>query len=283
MITPAAKPLRRHRAPAYPTKLDVDLDPHLLAENLPPSWQGAKDLARTAAVFAAASVGGCSEPPSAQHPGNGTPAQAIVAPIFEHGEGRGAVGCVVVSPPVFLSEEDALQVIHEELARAGLEPTVRDTELWSVVIPKRQQELRVDWISGRWDMSSSIVEVAGTGRPLEVDLLDPERAVAVEYVSTSDHERMWIRTFRSTVRGFDLKEAAQWLSEKTQGQEEAVHLGVLYDPASRVRFRWSRDDGSSDNDPQAFKTAEEARAGSQRLLRQQVRDFVDWLKGQGVI
>lgn len=57
----------------------------------------------------------------AQHP---YPAQAgakaVVAPIFEHGEGRGATGCVVVNPPVFLSEQDAMQVIREELPKSGV-------------------------------------------------------------------------------------------------------------------------------------------------------------------
>ena len=46
---------------------------------------------------------------------------AIVAPIFQHGEGRGATGCIVMSPPVFLSEEEALQVIREEMAAKGVQ------------------------------------------------------------------------------------------------------------------------------------------------------------------
>ena len=44
-------------------------------------------------------------------------ASVLVAPIFEHGKGRGATGCIVIAPPVFLSEEDARQAIEEELKR----------------------------------------------------------------------------------------------------------------------------------------------------------------------
>ena len=44
-----------------------------------------------------------------------------VAPVFIHGEGRGALGCVVVSPPVFLSEAEALEV----LAHVGLRQVLR--------------------------------------------------------------------------------------------------------------------------------------------------------------
>ena len=52
-----------------------------------------------------------------------TNAVAIVAPIFQHGEGRGATGCIVMSPPVFLSEEEALLVVREELGKSEMGQT----------------------------------------------------------------------------------------------------------------------------------------------------------------
>ena len=49
----------------------------------------------------------------------GTEGGAIaVAPIFEHGEGRLATGCIVITPPVFLSEEEGMQILREEFAKA---------------------------------------------------------------------------------------------------------------------------------------------------------------------
>jgi hypothetical protein len=59
---------------------------------------------------------------------------AIVAPIFERGEGRGADGCMVMSPPVFLSEEAALQVIREEMAVKGVQLRTNQTTLAGVTV-----------------------------------------------------------------------------------------------------------------------------------------------------
>jgi hypothetical protein len=59
------------------------------------------------------------EDPIPSAPGN-VRANAKVAPIFEYGAGRAGDGCVVVNPPVFLSEQDAMQVIREELKKSGV-------------------------------------------------------------------------------------------------------------------------------------------------------------------
>jgi hypothetical protein len=61
----------------------------------------------------------------------------VVAPIFEHGEGRGATGCVVVTFPVFLSEEEAMQVIREELAEHGIDLT-RGPDLEGLTVMPRE-------------------------------------------------------------------------------------------------------------------------------------------------
>ena len=42
------------------------------------------------------------------------------APVFVHGDGVGASGCVMIAPPVYLSEEDALNIIFTELKKEGL-------------------------------------------------------------------------------------------------------------------------------------------------------------------
>jgi len=53
----------------------------------------------------------------------GIPA-SLVAPIFRHGAGHGSFGCKAVNPPVFLSEDEARQVIIEEGETGGLSFTL---------------------------------------------------------------------------------------------------------------------------------------------------------------
>ena len=88
------KPVRHSEQPAFPTR---------------------REVLAGAATFAVVNLTGCSfvfaEPEAAK---------TTVAPIFEHGDGRGATGCVVVSPPVFLSEEEGMQILREELAKHGV-------------------------------------------------------------------------------------------------------------------------------------------------------------------
>ena len=90
-----AKPVQRCEQPAYPTR---------------------REVLAGAASFALFRLTGCSFVFAESDEGKIT-----VAPIFKHGEGRGATGCIVVSPPVFLSEEEALQIVKEELAKHGVQ------------------------------------------------------------------------------------------------------------------------------------------------------------------
>ena len=90
-----AQRVKRYRKPAYPTRLEALSRPELLKRNLPPGWHALPEMAGTVALFLAvnSTLQAADKKPAG--------AAAVVAPIFEHGEGRGATGCVVVAPPVF--------------------------------------------------------------------------------------------------------------------------------------------------------------------------------------
>ncbi len=137
-----AKPLKRYGGPGYPTRLEVLAHPELLARHLPPVWGRRAEMAGTVALLLA--VNGCvnqqtNGPTESQATSQGVEEQddvtpfeteaGFVAPIFRHGLGRGSIGCVVVAPPIFLSEEDALQVISEELRQAGVKIVSTDVIL----------------------------------------------------------------------------------------------------------------------------------------------------------
>ena len=88
---------------------------------------------------------------------------AIVAPIFKHGEGRGATGCVAVSPPVFLSAEEALHVIKEELTQQGVNISDENVQFDSVSLPRKTLQMREDWVSGQHGIE--LVEVPDSSAP----------------------------------------------------------------------------------------------------------------------
>ena len=252
-------PVKRHRHPAYPTKLEVQCDPRLLRQNIPPAWRAVPEIAGAVALFLAVESTGCRS-------GSKTP---VVAPLFEHGEGRGATGCIVVAPPVFLSEEEAMQVIREEAGQHGL---TLSPQKWTVPGVKLAGNL--------WS----------------VDAVDLERKVAVKFVSQTDHnqvdsareeERFMAflrRTRASSVTKYDLRETGRFLATRVRKQAaEKVYLGTLYDPGTRLKRPERNLPEQSQNTKDDVNPWESARTESKRLLRLQVQDFVKWLQAQGAI
>lgn len=59
----------------------------------------------------------------------------LVAPIFEHGSGRGSFGCDSVAPPSFISEEEAFQVVEEEAKNYGISFEKPGKELKNIKLP----------------------------------------------------------------------------------------------------------------------------------------------------
>jgi hypothetical protein len=258
-----AAPVRRHRRPAYPTKLEAQSDPSLLRKNVPPAWRAVPELAGAVALFVALETAGC-------RPGGKSP---VVAPLFEHGEGRGSTGCVAVAPPVFLSEEEAIQVIREEASRQGL---TLSRQPWQV--PGAQ------FADG----------------PASVDAVDLEKKVAVKFISETAHrdlarakrDERFLAPLRglslSSVHPYDLPEMGRYFAARVRRQGQGkIYLGTLYDPAIRLKPdrqepNWK---GMTAEEAEAAwqKPRNEARAEAKRLLRLQVQDFVKWLQAQGAI
>ena len=271
--------------PAYPTKLDVLAEPELLARYVPPAWLAKAEVAGALSAFLAVNAAGCADKAKSSQP-HVDPRlanAAIVAPVFEHGDGRGATGCIVVSPPVFLSEEEALQIIEEELTHAGLELSARNVDLPDVVIPRRSEDLVWDAVKGEWRWR--LVELSDTGTPLRTNFQDAKRRVALTYVDHVSYCALGGPASFSTVDGYNLKEVAHFVADKLSASGTGGYFGVFYDPlvefapvvdwvaavdGKRIRMSWEEE-------------KEHALRESKRLLREQVKDFADWLKGQGVI
>lgn len=181
-----------------------------------------------------------------------------VAPLFVHGDGMGAFGCVMVAPPVFLTEDEALAVINDVAKDYGLAFTAEDSlEFTNVLQP-----------------SVNIMEPENTSPPdtittLRPDFMDAAHNVAIEFVSVED-VKGWTKegSAVSSVEQYDTKDAAAQLSDALDDAASSsdVTAGVLYDPCE------------FSEDSQA-----KTRALSVEQLKNQAKDFFDWLKAQGVI
>jgi hypothetical protein len=276
------KPIKHYPEPRYPARLLVVSNPRLLEKYQPPAWR-ARGMAGAAAVLIAAGLAAAAEKGKA-------PAKATVAPVFAHGEGRGAVGGVQVGGLVFMSEDEALGVINEELGKAGLNFTRKDVEWKDVVIPGHEQHYA--------DGKESVAEVPG--KPLNVDREDPDRHVAVEFVSQRDYFDLGGARSASTMQSYNLPEAAKTVADQVKAKGPAVYFGVFYDPLTLINpseppnrsGACSGKIGLSDQEraqcqEQSLKAHAEARdraaAQSKDQLRAQVKDFINWLKAQGAI
>jgi hypothetical protein len=209
----------------------------------------------------------------------GSPETMVVAPLFEHGEGRGATGCVVVAPPVFLSEQEALTIVREELARHGIALGQSSLELDEVRIAEQQTSYEYN-PTGEHRVQTT--EVSGTRRPLELDAVAPKQHVAVEIVSHESYFAQGGAHSGTTVQGYDLKEVAAALSKTLQQKgKQPLYVGVFYDPVQTIDFRKLDRSGSNEERMSQYR-AEQAkqRDASAEQLRAQVRDFASWLRGK---
>ncbi len=236
------RPLRRYVVPDFPTCGEIDAQPELLRA-LPRRWQGNAVLLTL--TLTCVTLAGCrTQPRETEVRLSGTPAPppSRVAPVFGSSAAPGAMPAPYatvkgkVAMPVFLSEDDALQIIADEAKTAGL-----------TITPAGQ----------RLTLPNPIPVRAGTAAPitLEVDGGDGAHAVMVEFVSREDYAA-WQGPASTTPT---LRDAAVALSGKLAAARSVGAYGIFYD--------------ATDDDAHAGRVA----------LRQQVRDFLMWLRAEGVI
>jgi hypothetical protein len=187
----------------------------------------------------------------------------LVAPLFEHGEGRGVMGCDVAVPPVFLSEEEAMQIIREELTAAGFE-LGEGRELPNVAASAE------GFASGFHPDSPEAQEERTV--PVAVDAESDDPKLAVQYVSQEDCDKFFAGLDNFLVLDYDMKEVAGLYSEAIREQlDEPLTIGVFYDPMRP--FEWVRDSEYED----IYAGAQEQ---SKESLRLQTKDFIEWLGKQ---
>ena len=191
----------------------------------------------------------------------------------------------MVAPPVFLSEEEGIQILREELAKHGIQLKAGGT-LEGVLVPARGVKIEaVDKGGGKRELKGSVVEVPDKAKPLKLSGIDSEKNIAVEFVSNEDYCDLGGTSSESTVQVFDFKEVAEYVAANVKKQgKDRVFFGVFYDPRPRTpptkpfkqgdEIEWSA---------AQRRRMEEGKDDSKKLLRQQAQDFVAWLREQKAI
>jgi hypothetical protein len=275
-----ARPVKQQVVPRYPTRLEALADRDLLEKHMPVAWKSCVEMAGAVTMLLAANNCFAQQPDSKVKQLN-----KFVAPIFEHGKGRAVGGCTVVSPPIFLSEQDAMQVIREEMNKAGLTRYDNTNDPPSISVPKTIQK----------DGSKPILFEGSAKKKIGFSLVAAE-----SYRTLGGEISGW------SVQEYDFLDLAKKNQSEAAKNAGEIYLGTFYDPAAfdpaaqyeaveaalvsdaqKIRDLTAKRRATSD--PALRRGIERSLSSiieqpqSRRLLRMQVRDFIDWLKGQGAI
>jgi hypothetical protein len=271
-------PLKRYSIPEYPIQDILASHPELL-RLVPKRWANTplvlSALSLACLILAARDGRSAEEKASKANVANpavqSQPAATRVAPIFHHGDGRGSFGCVVVSPPVFLTEDEARQVIIEEAATAGINFENTKKSIASVELPITDEfeGLAIDVRTRKPKTKKAALILDGT---------DAQRNISFKFVSDGDFVKWRIGEHEAirTVSVSVIEPAAEVLQKGLIKTASDQTIGIFYDPVSHIG-------GNQISFPASNNNKEQAKQESIQELREQVKDFIAWLKAQGII
>ena len=313
---------------SFPTAAEAAADPSLLAPAVRRGPRGAGALLGAGllgGLFAPAASGADNAAPPPDVPAldaaHAADAEAaaraeetrkavatVIAPILQKAldeEGRGAFGCIAIDPPVVLSEADALELIRQEFAKAGVELS-EARELSGFT------RTRTDWDAPR--NAHATVEdewllPLGDGdpdRPQKTeaaswvfDLATEDGSLLLEYLSVSDHDNLgdYQPGVWCSVSSYNFpNRAARFRTElETRTNGVPVTVGLFFDPMAgrtvwddrqqkRIPRTGSSMDVLSDEERAELdwkQKKEFALQDARELLREQVRFFLDWARKEG--
>jgi len=277
------KPVKRYKESAYPDKRKVMEKPYIL-KTVPGRWKGNIPVGIALASLLAMTTTGCAQydkrgdssvlhdiDTAGKNQEDKTKKEKPVpgvAPIFIHGDGRGSFGCVSVAPPAFLSEEEAFDVIYQEAQKYGIIFKEKGPVLDDVKIPETLYYLN----------ANQKVEGSRNGS-LELDGYDEGKNIGFEFISREDYKEWHVeQEIRSSVDVYDFLSTAEILAKGMEGKTDDLTIGVFYNPMPRFTEEEIRDEDSDWEQKQAL-----IREQAAEQLREQVRDFLEWLKGEGII
>ena len=294
-------PVKKYAPPEYPTLIDAGIAPAILRK-LPTRWQKNAAVVAAAGLLGAIALSSCgiSGKPKAAGDSPGGESYLNVAPIFVHGEGTGSIGCVMIVPPVFMSEQEAFAIIKSEASSAGLEFSAKAPGYAAT-----QNEAAEQLGNGEYRYRLG-------GKSVGLDLYDAEKKAALAYIPMQAAEKTYLpdkngNQMESSVVSYLPRELAGLAAQDFAKQEGGIAVGVLYEPGmnwdlvdvyfAKTNEIWESffNEEKQDIDEENLEEyrakmdgaqAELEAAVKERIeadLRAQVRDFVEWLQGQGII
>ena len=193
------------------------------------------------------------------------------------------MGCEMVAPPVFLSEQEALAIIKGVAADAGVNFGDRPPKYTAT-----QNNGNRELYNGR---ENGIV--LGDGN-IGLDLYDGEKNVAVAYISMNEAEEKYLpgedgSVMMSSVTSYRPRELAEMTVEDFAQQNGDISVGVFYDPGvsweseehKRILDEYYNSEKNWDEKVAQYEA--DTKQLIEEDLRAQVRDFIEWLQGQGII
>jgi hypothetical protein len=197
---------------------------------------------------------------------------SFVAPLFHHGDGIGAYGCVVIMPPVFINELEAKQIILNELKKENLLFDTTEQPVRKILI-KTDKKL--------WEESNGDYKVRDTTelRELTFDGYNKELNFAFcflsdrKYNAFADYEPEY-----SSVSLEDFKKTSEKLRTEIKKVND-LNAVVFYDPipypARDEDWNWDR--------AKSHEMMNKRKEMAVDSLKAQVTDFIRWLKTEKII
>jgi hypothetical protein len=235
-------------------------------------------------------------------------ATSIVAPLLDEAlryDGRGAFGCMVVNPPTFLAEDEALELIRRELRAAGLDVKERvildNLKAWideGMIVEETTNEDGETVTSMRFPQTDEERAIKLAPRAFMFDLADADRSIYVEYLAREDYAK-WEGISLSSVDRYDFPQLARKVSAAWSEwpSDKRTVFGVFFDPLAHVDqirtkpiFRPGMTDKQMAREKHLFEkrrqqtgAGDDAKALAKEKLRKQVRHFVEFLRQEGLV
>ena len=303
-------PLKKYRQPSYPTREEFLKDVSHIKNCVPDGWKNKKILTSALAVFLfGTSTNGSNKNLDKEAPvvfselkGNsetGAEEQIMkkeeppaIAPLFIHGGGRGAYGCVVINPPSFLSEQEAREIIESELKKEGI---IFDKKNYKIDELAFKRDYGFDRDFEDFDDEEFLSSIRHDDvDTVVIDGYSTKYNLGYEFVSAwEDYHKFGGKYDGSSVTSFDVIKASENLREKMK-QYGKMNTVIFYDPIEGSERTESKN--PSFDDLKRYTLNDEMKCNidiqqneatmkqkSYELLKQQVADFIEWVKKEKLI
>jgi hypothetical protein len=258
------QPVDSYHSPQIPTRDYVDDNPEIL-NHIPRRWMS-DAVVLTALAGTVMLMSTCKNNASQRNT-----SVSKIAPIFNHGRGivteksRPRFVPGMMPPPTFsmLGEDEAREIIRDEASKFDIHFDTSD---------KLQKMIKVPTVANKQKTHKKAV--------VQLDGRDSKRHIYFEVIAGMDPETLRdSKILLPKIDVYDTKGVANKLHKILRKESPRGIYGIFYDPIVD-----HSDVADSTNTPEKYwKADKQAIAKAKQLLRAQVKDFIKWLKTQGVI